>query len=307
MISAAVLTISDRAAESLRPDQSGPAVATLLTETGYTVVHRAILPDEQSAIEAALIHCTDTLAIPLILTTGGTGFSPRDVTPEATLAVCHRLAPGIPEAMRAASLAIIPRAMLSRAQAGIRDHSLIINLPGSPRAAVENLQAVLPTLAHGLEMLQGVAQDCATGRVVSVNISKEKGTQKHPVPTVALISDHGIEGDAHAGPGPRQVSLLTRESINQFRSQIPDLNPGAFAENIVTTGLTLHSLPIGTRLQLGPALCEITQIGKSCHDHDCAIRQATGDCVMPREGVFVRVLTGGNVQPGDEIQVVTGS
>ena len=109
---------------------------------------------------AALIAAADA-DVALIVTTGGTGFSPRDVTPEATVAVCQRLAPGIPEAMRAASMAITPRAMLSRAAAGIRDRSLIINLPGSPKGAKENLEAVLPALAHGLEMLRGKPGDCA--------------------------------------------------------------------------------------------------------------------------------------------------
>lgn len=305
MNNAAVLTISDRASAGHQVDQSGPAVAKLLTQAGYTVTHQAVLPDEQGTIEAALIHCADALKISLVLTTGGTGFSPRDITPEATLAVCHRLAPGIPEAMRAASLAVTPRAMLSRAQAGLRGQSLIINLPGSPRAAVENLQAVLPTLPHGLESLRGVAQTCATGRVVAVNISEEKGTPKHPVPSATLRPNHGIEGDAHAGPGRRQVSLLAQESTAPLRARLPELQPGSFAENIVTAGLTLHTLPVGTKIQIGPALCEISQIGKDCHDHGCAIHQATGDCIMPREGVFVRVLTGGDIQPGDEIQVVT--
>ncbi|MCL2842682.1 MAG: MOSC domain-containing protein [Oscillospiraceae bacterium] len=138
-----------------------------------------------------------------------------------------------------------------------------------------------------------------------MNISKETGTPKYPVSTVTLISNHGIKGDAHAGPGPRQVSLLANESIARLRHQIPALQPGAFAENIVTAGLTLHTLPVGTKLQIGPTLCELTQVGKDCHNHGCAIHQTTGDCIMPREGAFVRVLTGGTVQPGDEIQVVT--
>ena len=304
MTSAAILTISDRAAAGLCTDYSGPAVAALLTQASYAVAHQAILPDEQGAIEAALMHCADTLKLPFILTTGGTGFSPRDVTPEATLAVCHRLAPGIPEAMRAASRAITPRAMLSRAQAGIRGQSLILNLPGSPQAAVENLQAVLPTLAHGLETLRGAIQTCSTGRVVSVNVSKDTGSKKQPVSSVTLLPNHGIQGDAHAGAGPLQVSLLARESIAPLFAQIPALQYGAFAENIVTAGLALHTLSVGTRLQIGPALCEISQIGKDCHNHGCAIQKATGDCIMPREGVFVRVLTGGILQPGDKIQVV---
>ncbi|MEG1918317.1 MAG: MogA/MoaB family molybdenum cofactor biosynthesis protein, partial [Oscillospiraceae bacterium] len=161
MYTAAVLTISDRCSRGLREDLAGPAVCQALGEAGYAVVHTAILPDEQADIEAALIALCDLSQIPLIVTTGGTGFSPRDVTPEATLAVCTRLAPGIPEAMRAASALVTDRAMLSRGQAGLRGGSLLLNLPGSPKAATENLAAVLPALAHGLAMLLGGTADCA--------------------------------------------------------------------------------------------------------------------------------------------------
>lgn len=160
MYTAAVLTVSDRSFRGERPDEAGPLAASLLEEAGYQVVETAVVPDEQPEIEAALIRLADESRIALIITTGGTGFSPRDVTPEATLAVCERLTPGIPEAMRAASLAITPRAMLSRAAAGIRGGSLIVNLPGSPKAVRENLEAVLPALGHGLKMLLGGPADC---------------------------------------------------------------------------------------------------------------------------------------------------
>lgn len=160
MYTAAVLTVSDRSFRGQRPDEAGPLAASLLEEAGYQVVETAVVPDEQPEIEAALIRLADESRIALIVTTGGTGFSPRDVTPEATLAVCERLTPGIPEAMRAASLAITPRAMLSRAAAGIRGGSLIVNLPGSPKAVRENLEAVLPALGHGLKMLLGGPTDC---------------------------------------------------------------------------------------------------------------------------------------------------
>lgn len=159
---AAVLTISDKGARGERVDTSGPAIRAILEENGWEVVHTAILPDDRELIQAALIDCADERRVHLVLTTGGTGFSPRDVTPEATLAVCERLTPGIPEAMRAASLAITPRAMLSRSAAGIRGGSLIVNLPGSPKAARENLEAVLPALEHGLKMLLGGPSDCVS-------------------------------------------------------------------------------------------------------------------------------------------------
>lgn len=158
---AAVLTVSDRSFHGERPDASGPVVAEQLKTAGYQIVHIAIIPDEQKQIETALKYLADQHFADLVVTTGGTGFAPRDVTPEATLAICDRLTPGIPEAMRWASLQITPRAMLSRAQAGIRKQTLIINLPGSPKAARENLDAVLPALSHGLTMLSGIPADCA--------------------------------------------------------------------------------------------------------------------------------------------------
>ena len=161
MPNAAVVTISDRCFQGLRPDEGGPLVVKILTDAGYAVAETVLVPDEQPEIEAALRHLADEGRYPLIVTTGGTGFAPRDVTPEATLAVCQRLTPGIPKAMRYASMQVTNRAMLSRAQAGIRKGTLIINLPGSPKAAKENLEAVLPALSHGLEMLSGKPADCA--------------------------------------------------------------------------------------------------------------------------------------------------
>ncbi|MBP3510221.1 MogA/MoaB family molybdenum cofactor biosynthesis protein [Oscillibacter sp.] len=161
MYCAAVLTVSDRSFRGERPDEGGPLVAEILKNAGYEVVRTAIVPDEQAQIEEKLRQIADSGEVQLLVTTGGTGFAPRDVTPEATLAVCDRLTPGIPEAMRYASMQVTSRAMLSRAQAGIRKGTLIINLPGSPKAAKENLEAVLPALSHGLEMLSGRPADCA--------------------------------------------------------------------------------------------------------------------------------------------------
>ena len=159
---AAVITISDKGARGERTDTSGPALVRMLEEAGYHVTHTAILPDEQALIQRELIRCADEMGLSLVLTTGGTGFSPRDVTPEATLAVIQRAAPGIPEAMRAESMRITPRGCLSREAAGIRGRTLIVNLPGSEKASRENLSAVLGSIGHGLDMLcsQGSA-DCA--------------------------------------------------------------------------------------------------------------------------------------------------
>ena len=160
MFTAAVVTVSDRGSRGERADGSGPRIETLLKERGYDVVHREIVPDEAGEIERALVRLADERDVALVLTTGGTGFSPRDVTPEATERACTRMVPGIPEAMRAASLKVTPRGMLSRGAAGIRGGTLIVNLPGSPRAAIENLESVLPALEHGLEMLRGGPADC---------------------------------------------------------------------------------------------------------------------------------------------------
>jgi len=161
VFTAAVITVSDKGAAGEREDLGGPLVREMLEREGYNVVHTAIVPDERELIERELIKCADELDIALAVTTGGTGFSPRDVTPEATIAVCTRMTPGIPEAMRADSLKITNRAILARQQAGIRGNTLIINLPGSPKAARENLAAVLQALDHGLEMLRGEKRDCA--------------------------------------------------------------------------------------------------------------------------------------------------
>ena len=160
MFTARVITVSDRSYRGEREDAGGPLVRGLLTKAGYAVDRIDLVPDEQELIERALRHAAQD-EVALVVTTGGTGFAPRDVTPEATIAVCERLVPGIPEAMRYASLQITPRGMLSRAAAGICGRSLIINLPGSPKAAKENLEAVLPALSHALETLTGKPMDCA--------------------------------------------------------------------------------------------------------------------------------------------------
>ncbi|MBQ6519817.1 MAG: molybdopterin adenylyltransferase [Anaerolineaceae bacterium] len=154
MYTAAIITISDRASAGVYEDKTGPVLIEMLKDAGYEVRETLVIPDDREQIEKTFIRLADQHTA-LILSAGGTGFAPRDVTPEATLAVCQRMVPGIPEVMRASSMRITPRGMLSRAQAGIRDRSLIVNLPGSPKAARENLEAVLPALSHGIAMLQG--------------------------------------------------------------------------------------------------------------------------------------------------------
>lgn len=174
---AAVLTISDKGARGERIDTSGPAICGMLRDAEYDVKYYKIIPDEIEEIKSELIKCADELNISLVLTTGGTGFSPRDITPEATLAVVERETRGIPMAMCTESLKITPRACLSRSVAGIRGRSLIVNLPGSEKAAKENLQAVLGAIGHGLDMLYSSGSaDC--GVPVNSNCSKKQPAKK---------------------------------------------------------------------------------------------------------------------------------
>lgn len=158
---AAVMTLSDKGFAGERVDTSGPRAAQLLSEAGYDVEELVLLPDAQKKIERELIRLADSRQVDLIITTGGTGFSLRDVTPEATLAVATRTAPGIAEAIRAESLKITPRAMLSRGASVLRNKTLIVNLPGSTKAVEEGLAVILPQLEHGLRILKGTARDCA--------------------------------------------------------------------------------------------------------------------------------------------------
>jgi molybdopterin adenylyltransferase len=149
-----ILILSDRSSRGERADASGPALANLIQAEGWAVVKQSVLPDEESAIREMLTSWADGSEMDIILTTGGTGFSPRDITPEATRAIIEREAPGLAEAMRAASLKATPHAMLSRIVTGIRRKTLIINLPGSPKGAVENFQVVIPVLPHAVQLLQ---------------------------------------------------------------------------------------------------------------------------------------------------------
>lgn len=161
MIKVGILTISDKGSKGERVDGTGPAIKNMLEENGYHMEYYKIIPDEIEKIEEELIYLSDELKIELVLTNGGTGFSERDVTPEATRNVIQKYVPGIGEAMRMKSLEITPKAMLSRAIAGIRNKTLIINLPGSPKGATENLGFIMPALKHGIEILTGEASECA--------------------------------------------------------------------------------------------------------------------------------------------------
>jgi len=161
MIKVAILTISDKGSRGERIDGTGPAIKEKLDSNNYRVDYYKIIPDEMDIIKEELIYLSDELKVDLVLTNGGTGFSKRDVTPEATMKVIEKYVPGIGEAMRNSSLKITPKAMLSRAIAGIRNETLIVNLPGSPKGAVENLEFILTALPHGIEILTGQASECA--------------------------------------------------------------------------------------------------------------------------------------------------
>ena len=161
MFRAAIVCMSDKGYRGKREDISSNVIEEILLENNYTISEKIIIPDEYSLIKDTLKNICDSNLADLIITTGGTGFSKRDVTPEATLEVCEKVVPGIPEAIRAYSMTITKRAMLSRAAAGIRKDTLIINLPGSPKAVRESLEYIISTLNHGLEILVGSATDCA--------------------------------------------------------------------------------------------------------------------------------------------------
>ncbi len=164
---AAILTLSDKGARGERVDESGPALASWLAERGVATVHSEVIPDDFGQIVAALSAWADADKADLILTTGGTGVSPRDVTPEATMKVLERLIPGIGELMRLKSLEKTPMASLSRAVAGVRGQTLIINLPGSPRGALENLEAVWPVIGHAVEKIRGDEGDCQLNSITA--------------------------------------------------------------------------------------------------------------------------------------------
>jgi MOSC domain-containing protein YiiM len=148
----------------------------------------------------------------------------------------------------------------------------------------------------------GGAGPAAPARVISVNVADQKGVPKVPQEQIDLVREHGVAGDGHAGPWHRQVSLLALESVEKMRAKGLDVHPGDFGENVTTEGVIVYELPVGTRLRAGGTLLEVTQIGKVCHDR-CAIYYRAGDCVMPREGIFARVLEGGALRPGDVITV----
>ncbi len=177
-------------------------------------------------------------------------------------------------------------------------------LPASSPFPPPILVAPAFRLCYFFSMTAKARVTAGPARVVAVSVSDRKGVVKENVPAITLVVEHGVAGDAHAEGGRRQVSLLALESIEKMRAAGAEVKPGDFAENITTSGLAVETLPVGTHLRVGPeAELVITQIGKACHT-GCAIRELVGDCIMPREGVFARVVRGGVVRPGDAVEVV---
>jgi len=225
---AAVITVSDKGARGERVDTSGPALCALLKSADYEVVYTAIVPDEAEQIKAELLKCSDEKQIALVLTTGGTGFSPRDVTPEATKKVIERETPGIPEAMRAESLKITPHGCLSRETAGIRGRTLIINLPGSEKAAKENFSAVLGAVGHGLKMLysEGSAECAAASEKSSPSMEQwlreAKADENAPKCGMYLTHNGTVRADAKATvrSGAADVPQVTGLHLSYDRAKV---------------------------------------------------------------------------------------
>ena len=268
---AAVITVSDKGSRGEREDTSGPALCAMLREQGWEVIRTAIVPDEADRIRQELIACADGLGAALVLTTGGTGFSPRDVTPEATLAVTERLCPGIPEAMRAESMKITPHGCLSRETAGIRGRTLIINLPGSRKACTENLAAVLKPIRHGVEMLLSAGSaDCAA-------------PEKAPAPAPEKPSVDAWLREAKRGPGADRVGMY-------------------LIHNGVVRGTARSRVREGDE-----AARPVTAMEFAC---DRRKAEEAADAARAMEGVFtVRVwLNEGRLRVGDDImQVLIGA
>ena len=304
-----IITLSDKGSQGLREDKSGPAIRQMLeadgrnpdgvdsdigdsSESRYQVVEELLLPDEPEQLKAALIRMSDENGLDLILTTGGTGFSPRDRTPEATMEVATRNAPGIAEYMRAKSFEITPKAMLSRGVSVIRNATLIINLPGSPKAVRENLGFILPALDHGLDILLGRDGECgseaagsahAAGSTHAAESAHAAGGSKH----------QDAAGNAHAAGKPerplREVSFIDAGTARWLREEAPEdgLCLKRFHADYELEGVC--GWKTGDRVEItGPAgeklEFEVTITGKKCFP-ECSLLQRTGESCPLAAGV----------------------
>ena len=291
-----IITLSDKGSQGLREDQSGPAIRQMLKADScrYQVVEEILLPDEPEQLKAALIRMSDENGLDLILTTGGTGFSPRDRTPEATMEVATRNAPGIAEYMRAKSSEITPKAMLSRGVSVIRNATLIINLPGSPKAVRENLGFILPALDHGLDILLGRDGECGSNAAGSTHVAGSAhaaGGSKH----------QDAAGSAHAAGKPerplREISFIDSETARWLREEAPEdgLCLKRFHADYELKGVCGWKTgdrveitgPDGDKLQF-----EVTITGKRCFP-ECSLLQRTGEkCPLAAGVAFGRRTAG---------------
>ena len=283
---AAILTISDKGARGEREDKSGPVLCELAAEHGYQVVYTAIIPDEKDQIQAELIKCSDELHVNLVLTTGGTGFSPRDVTPEATLAVVERETRGIPEAMRMESMKITPRGCLSRSAAGIRGRTLIINLPGSPKAARENVLAVIDAIQHGMEMLMSEGSaDCAQ--------TQDKPAQKKQRPSIdAWLSE------AKKDPNADQIGMyLTHNGVVRRTAKAQVRAGEADAKPVTGMHFTYNAAKMEAAVAEAKHMPGIYYVKAWLNEGELAV----GDDIM-------LVLVGGDIRPHvvDALQALVG-
>ena len=283
---AAILTISDKGARGEREDKSGPVLCELAAEHGYQVVYTAIIPDEKDQIQAELIKCSDELHVNLVLTTGGTGFSPRDVTPEATLAVVERETRGIPEAMRMESMKITPRGCLSRSAAGIRGRTLIINLPGSPKAARENVLAVIDAIQHGMEMLmsEGSAA-CAQ--------TQDKSAQKKQRPSIDAWLN-----EAKKDPNADQIGMyLTHNGVVRRTAKAQVRAGEADAKPVTGMHFTYNAAKMEADVAEAKHMPGIYYVKAWLNEGELAV----GDDIM-------LVLVGGDIRPHvvDALQALVG-
>ena len=291
---AAVLTISDKGARGARVDTSGPALCEMLEQAGYAVVRRAVLPDERALIAGALKDLAAE-GVALALTTGGTGFSPRDVTPEATLDVIEREAPGLAEAMRAESMKITPRGCLSRGVAGILGRTLIVNLPGSEKAARENLAAVLPALDHGLEtLLSEGSADCAApaptpGREppsVDAWLREAKAAGKLARTGMFLIHNGVVREDARARVRDGDVDV--RPVRGMLFSSDPEKVRKAVEETLALPGITYVRVWLNDgRLAVGDDIM-LAMVGGDIRPRvvdalQCLVGRLKTECVLEQE------------------------
>lgn len=264
LFKAAVITLSDKGAQGLREDRSGAVIREALEESGFcTVCETVLIGDEPSELKENLIRMCDKERYALVLTTGGTGLSPRDITPEATCEIADRTVPGISEYMRYKSFEITPRAMLSRGVSVMRGQTLIINLPGSPKAVRENMEFIMPALMHGLEIMTGRASECGDAPQAGKK-SSSRGSRKD-----------------------REVSFLDGESRRRIDAEknLKALCHKRFREDITLEGTDVSGFKAGDMISHGDECFEITQVGKSCFE-ECELYREKGPCFLASHCAF---------------------